>query len=110
MLQNEEIRAIKKIDETKKKARELQDLQNKNDNKVLQNRREEQQRRAKEEADREAVNKRREKSKQELLYRSKNFRDQKMAAVEEIRRQKDQMKHNLYGLREQNYNEAQFRK
>lgn len=35
MLQNEEMRAVKKIEETKKKTRELQDLQNKNDTKVL---------------------------------------------------------------------------
>ena len=47
MLQNEEMRAMKKIDETKKKTRELQDLQNKNDNKVLLKRREEENRQAK---------------------------------------------------------------
>jgi len=35
MLQNEEMRAMKKIEETKKKTRELQELQNKNDNRVL---------------------------------------------------------------------------
>ena len=33
-----------------------------------------------------------------------------MAAVEEVRRQKEQIKHNLYGMREENYNNAQFRK
>ena len=33
-----------------------------------------------------------------------------MAAVEEVRRQKEAMKHNLYGMREENYNQAQFRK
>ena len=38
---------MKKIDETKKKTRELQDLQNKNDNKVLLKRREEENRQAK---------------------------------------------------------------
>jgi len=59
MLQNEELRAIKKIDETRKKTTELQDLQNKNDNKVMQRRREEQQRLAKDDADREAARKRR---------------------------------------------------
>lgn len=110
MLQNEEIRAIKKIDETRKKTRELQDLQNKNDNKVMMRRREEQQRLQKEEADREANRKRRDKEKQELLFRNKNFRDQKLAAVEEVRRQKEMMKHNLYGMREETYNNAQFRK
>ena len=47
MLQNEEMRAMKKIDETKKKTRELQDLQNKNDNRVLLKRREEENRQAK---------------------------------------------------------------
>ena len=41
MLQNEEMRAMKKIEETKKKTRELQDLQNKNDNRVLMKQREE---------------------------------------------------------------------
>ena len=41
MLQNEEMRAVKKIEETKKKTRELQDLQNKNDTKVLMKQREE---------------------------------------------------------------------
>ena len=35
MLQNEEIRAMRKIEETKKKTRELQELQQKNDNKLL---------------------------------------------------------------------------
>ena len=33
-----------------------------------------------------------------------------MAAVEEVRRQKEQMKHNLYGMREESYNHAQLRK
>ena len=106
MLQNEEIRAIKKIDETRKKTRELQDLQNKNDNKVMMRRREEEARLQKEEADREANRKRRDKEKQELLFRNKNFRDQKLAAVEEVRRQKEMMKHNLYGMREETYNNA----
>ena len=55
MLQNEEMRAMKKIEETKKKTRELQDLQNKNDNKVLIKRREEENRQAKLEADRMAI-------------------------------------------------------
>ena len=41
MLQNEEMRAVRKIEETKKKTRELQDLQNKNDTKVLIKQREE---------------------------------------------------------------------
>ena len=41
MLQNEETRAMKKIAETKKKTKELQDLQTQNDNIVLQRRREE---------------------------------------------------------------------
>lgn len=44
------------------------------------------------------------------MFRNRNFRDQKMAAVEEVRRQKEQMKHNLYGMREENYNQAQYRK
>ena len=86
MLQNEEVRAIKKIEETRKKTRELQELQNRNDNKVLQRRREEQQRLQKEEQDKEKTRQRREKEKQELAYRNRNFRDQKMAAVEEVRR------------------------
>ena len=110
MLQNEEIRAIKKIEETRKKTRELQDLQNKNDNKVLARRREEQARLQKEEQDREKARQRREREKQELQLRNRNFRDQKMAAVEEVRRQKEMMKHNLYGMREESYNNAQFRK
>ena len=46
---------MKKIEETKKKTRELQDLQNKNDNKVLIKRREEENRQAKLEADRMAI-------------------------------------------------------
>jgi len=53
---------------------------------------------------------RREKERQDLENRNKNFRDQKLAAVEEVRRQKDQMKHNLYGIREENFNQAQWRK
>ena len=47
---------------------------------------------------------RREKEKQEILFRNRNFRDQKLAVVEEVRRQKDTMKHNLYGMREENFN------
>ena len=54
--------------------------------------------------------KRKQKEKQQVLFRNKNFRDQKLAAVEEVRRQKEQIKHNLYGMREDNYNNAQFRK
>ena len=110
MLQNEEMRAIKKIEETRKKTRELQDLQNKNDNAVLLKQREEQQRQAKAAADREAMQKRKDREKQQLHIRNKNYREQKLAAVEEVRRQKEQMKHNLYGMREENYNQAQFRK
>ena len=33
-----------------------------------------------------------------------------MQAVEEVRRAKETMKHNMYGMREENYNQAQFRK
>jgi hypothetical protein len=44
MLQNEEMRAIKKIDETRKKTHELQDLQNKNDSRVMKKQREEMER------------------------------------------------------------------
>ena len=54
--------------------------------------------------------KRKEREKQQLLFRNKNYREQKLQAVEEVRRQKEQMKHNLYGMREENYNQAQFRK
>ena len=61
MLQNEEIRAIKKIDETKKKTRELQDLQQKNDHKLLMKQRDEQQRLQKQEQEREMMKKRKEK-------------------------------------------------
>ena len=57
-----------------------------------------------------AQRKRKEKEKQQLTIRNKNFVNQKMAAVEEVRRQKEQIKHNLYGMREDNYNQAQFRK
>ena len=64
MLQNEEMRAVKKIEETKKKTRELQDLQNKNDTKVLMKQREEQALLAKADADKEAQRKRKEKEKQ----------------------------------------------
>ena len=45
-----------------------------------------------------------------MMIRNRNFRDQKLAAVEEVRRQKEMMKHNLYGMREENYNQAQYRK
>lgn len=41
MLQNEEMRAMRKIEETKKKTRELQALQEQNDTKVLMKQREE---------------------------------------------------------------------
>ena len=70
----------------------------------------EQQRQAKAEADKEAMLKRKEKERAQVMYRNRNFRDQKMAAVNEVRRQKDQIKHNLYGMREDNFNQAQFRK
>ena len=56
------------------------------------------------------MQRRKEKEKQQVLIRNRNFRDQKMAAVEEVRRQKEAMKHNLYGMREESYNQAQFRK
>ena len=49
---------MKKIEETKKKTRELQDLQNKNDNKVLMKLKEEENREARIEAEREALAKR----------------------------------------------------
>ena len=50
---------------------------------------------AKQEADKEAQRKRKEKEKQQVLFRNRNFQAQKMAAVEEVRRQKESMKHNL---------------
>ena len=82
----------------------MQDLQKRNDDAVLKRRKDEQLRLEREEAEREAARKRREKEKQELHFRNSNFRNQKLAAVEEVRRQKDQIKHNLYGMREENYN------
>lgn len=56
------------------------------------------------------MKKRKEKEKQQVQYRNQNFREQKLAAVDEVRRQKDSIKHNLYGMREENYNHAQFKK
>ena len=63
MLQNEEIRAIKKIDETKKKTRELQDLQLKNDNKVIKKQKDDAEKLQRLEAEREAQRKRKDKEK-----------------------------------------------
>lgn len=63
MLQNEEIRAIKKIDETKKKTRELQDLQIKNDNKVIKKQKDDAEKLQRLEAEREAQRKRKDKEK-----------------------------------------------
>ena len=62
------------------------------------------------EAEREAQRKRKDKEKQQLLFRHKNYKDQKLQVVEEVRRQKEQMRHNLYGMRESAYNDAQYRK
>ena len=70
MLQNEEMRAIKKIEETRKKTRELQDLQNKNDNRVLKKQEEDKQKRARDDAEREANRKRREREKQQVIFRN----------------------------------------
>ncbi len=56
------------------------------------------------------MQKRKDKEKQQLLFRNQNFREQKLQAVEEVRRQKEAMKHNLYGMREESYNMAQSRK
>ena len=75
MLQNEEKRAIKKIEETRKKTSELQALQQKNDNNVLQRQRDEQERQRKAEADRQLQMQRKEKEKQQIMFRNKNFRN-----------------------------------
>lgn len=56
------------------------------------------------------MRKRKEKERQQIEFRNRNFQAQKLAAVEEVRRQKEAMKHNLYGMREETYNQAQFRK
>ena len=56
------------------------------------------------------MRKRKEKERQQIKFRNDNFMKQKLAAVDEVRRQKENMKHNLYGMREENYNQAQFRK
>ena len=61
---------MKKIEETKKKTRELQDLQNKNDNKVLIKRREEENRQARLEAERQALQKRKANEKQQQIYKN----------------------------------------
>ena len=44
------------------------------------------------------------------MMRNRAFQEQKLATVNEVRMQKEQMKHNLYGMREENYNNAQYRK
>ena len=59
-----ERKLIKKIDETKKKTRELQDLQIKNDNKVIKRQKDEKERLDRLEAERQAQRKRKEKEKQ----------------------------------------------
>lgn len=101
---------MRKIEETKKKTRELQELQQKNDNKLLMKQRDEAQRQARLEQEKALQLKRKEKEKQQVFVRNENFKQQKLAAVDEVRRQKETMKHNLYGMREENYNHAQFRK
>jgi molecular chaperone GrpE (heat shock protein) len=72
--------------------------------------REERQRNERIEAEKEIMRKRKEKERQQIKFRNDNFMKQKLAAVDEVRRQKESMKHNLYGMREENYNQAQFRK
>ena len=56
------------------------------------------------------MRKRKEKERQQIKFRNDNFMKQKLAAVDEVRRQKENMKHNLYGMREEHYNHVQFRK
>ena len=50
------------------------------------------------------MQKRREREKQQIHVRNQNFREQKLQAVDEVRRQKEHMKHSLYGIREESYN------
>ena len=50
------------------------------------------------------MRKRKEKERQQIKFRNDNFMKQKLAAVDEVRRQKENMKHNLYGMREENFN------
>ena len=110
MLQQEEVRALKKIQDTRKKTKQITELQAKNDAAFAK--RENDHLRKQEIAHKEkrlAVQ-RRQKESTEIRFRGDTTIKAKLAVVEEVRAQKQQMKQTLYGMREENYLKAQERK
>ena len=110
MLQQEEQRAIKKINETRKKTEELQNLQRQNDELVIKKQREKQRVQMEKERDLQKVLARSKVANDEVRIRNDQYFRQKKQAVMEVRRQKDNIKQNLYQQRQEQAMAAEMRK
>lgn len=85
MLQQEEVRAMKKIEETRKKTRQIQELQQRNDAVFISKMQEEQRRRETAERERKMQNERKERSVREVRFKGNEIIQNKMALAGEVK-------------------------
>lgn len=88
MLQQEEQKALKKIEDTRKKTREIQELQAKNDADYIKRLKEEQAKRDYEENEKRLTHMKKEKSTLSNKFKGNEVMMQKLAAASEVKAQK----------------------
>ena len=106
MLQQEEVRAIKKIDETRKKTKQIQELQQRNDSVFIKRMQEEQKRRDDEERLRKVANARKELSTRDVRVKGSELTQNKLALASEVKQQKMNDKAAMLSIKAQFESEA----
>ena len=106
MLQQEEVRAIKKIDETRKKTKQIQELQQRNDSVFIKRMQEEQKRRDDEERLRKVANARKELSTRDVRVKGNELTQNKLALASEVKQQKMNDKAAMLSIKAQFESEA----
>ena len=106
MLQQEEVRAIKKIDETRKKTKQIQELQQRNDSVFIKRMQEEQKRRDDEERLRKVANARKELSTRDVRIKGNELTQNKLALASEVKQQKINDKAAMLSIKAQFESEA----
>ena len=110
MLRTEVVRAKKKINETKTKTKQMNDLQIKNDETVIRRIEEQQKNEEKKNLELEQRRIRKAKEMNSVKIRKQTFEQQKRAAVDEVKHLKASFKNNLQGQRAEQYMQAQYKK
>ena len=106
MIQQEEVRAIKKIDETRKKTKQIQELQQRNDSVFIKRMQEEQKRRDDEERLRKVANARKELSTRDVRVKGNELTQNKLALASEVKQQKMNDKAAMLSIKAQFESEA----